>query len=81
MDRVTRAGETLHVTFSDADGCAFDAFQGRPGRLSRCGAVGMPDDGRERASIARLALDLLSNSAAEAATLHDARDGLLRPGG
>jgi hypothetical protein len=82
LGSVTRAGETLHVTFSDADGCAFDArFEGD--RVVFPGTV--PEACRklctERASIAGLTVDQLSNSAAEAATLRDARGRLLCPSG
>lgn len=79
---VTRVGETLHVAFSDAAGCGFDArFEGD--RIVFPGTV--PDACRmlcsQRASIAGLTVDQLSDSAAEAATLRDARGRLLCPSG
>ncbi|AOH84894.1 hypothetical protein AWL63_13930 [Sphingomonas panacis] len=80
LGSVTRAGETLHLDFSDADGCAFDArFEGD--RIVFPGSV--PEACRklcsERASIAGLAVDQLSDAASEAATLRDSRGRLLCP--
>lgn len=78
---VTRVGETLHVTLDTARtaaGCRFDArFEGDrivfPGRLpAGCQAVC-----QDRASIAGLALDRLSDAASEASTLRDPRGKLL----
>ena len=74
----TRAGETLHVRFDEADGCEFDArYEGDritfPGRL--------PDSCqklcRGRASFAALDGQLLSNSLAEASTLRGGKGKLL----
>jgi len=82
LGSIARAGETLHVTFSDAEGCAFDArFEGD--RIVFPGSV--PEPCRklctERASIAGLTVDQLSNAASEAATLRDSRGRLLCPSG
>lgn len=82
LGTVSRVGETLHVGFTDADGCSFDArFEGD--RVVFPGTV--PEPCRklcsQRASIAGLTVDQLSNSAAEAATLRDARGRLLCPSG
>ena len=82
LGTVSRVGETLHVGFSDVDGCNFDArFEGD--RIVFPGTV--PEACRklcsQRASIAGLTVDQLSNSAAEAATLRDARGRLLCPSG
>ncbi|MDF0488581.1 hypothetical protein PX554_10610 [Sphingomonas sp. H39-1-10] len=78
MGSVARDGETLHISFGDAEGCAFDArFEGD--RIVFPGSV--PDACRkfcsERASIAGLAVDQLSDAASEAATLRDSRGQLL----
>lgn len=82
LGSVTRAGETLHVDFGDAEGCTLDArFEGD--RIVFPGSV--PDACRklctERASIAGLTVDQLSNAASEAATLRDSRGRLLCPSG
>lgn len=82
LGTVTHAGETLHVDFSDAEGCDFDArFEGD--RIVFPGTV--PDACKtlcsQRASIAGLTVDQLSNSASEAATLRDSRGRLLCPSG
>ncbi|MDQ2877673.1 MAG: hypothetical protein M3R41_01175 [Pseudomonadota bacterium] len=78
---VTHDGEALHVVLDGADGCRFDArYEGDrivfPGRV--------PDACQKlctgRASFAALAVDRLSTSASEAATLQD-RDGRLLCGG
>lgn len=79
---VTRAGETLHVAFDPpstaAGGCSFDArFEGDrivfPGRVpDGCQALCT-----ERASIAGLTLDRLSESVSEASTLRDTRGKLV----
>jgi hypothetical protein len=78
---VTRDGETLHVTFDaprSSGSCRFDArFEGDrivfPGRLpNECQALC-----QDRASIAGLALDRLSDSTSEASTLRDPRGKLL----
>jgi hypothetical protein len=78
---VTRDGETLHVSFDaprSSSGCRFDArFEGDrivfPGRLPG----GCQTLCQDRASIAGLALDRLSDSASEAATLRGPRGKLL----
>lgn len=76
--KVTRVGETLHVTFDGDVGCTFDArFEGDrivfPGRV--------PDACEKlcsrRASIAALDVRRLSDSVAEASTLRDLRGRLL----
>lgn len=82
LGTVSRVGETLNVVFGDAAGCAFDArFEGDrivfPGTVPEaCHALCS-----QRASIAGLVVDQLSNAAAEAATLRDARGRLLCPSG
>lgn len=76
--KVTRVGETLHVAFDGASGCAFDArFEGDrivfPGRLpSGCERLCS-----QRASLAALDVRRLSDSIAEAKTLRNARGKLL----
>ena len=77
----TRAGETLHVTLTSAPGCSFDAqFEGDriaiPGRL--------PDACQkacsERASLAGLSVEKLSDSPSEAAALRDGKGKMLCAG-
>lgn len=80
LGTTSRVGETLHVAFSDAEGCHFDArFEGD--RIVFPGDV--PEPCRKlctkRASIAGLVVDQLSNAASEAATLRDSRGRLLCP--
>gem|GEM_PF-264713 len=74
----TRAGETLHVELSNASGCNFDArFEGDrivvPGRL--------PDACQkacsQRASLAGLSAERLSDSPSEAAALRDGKGKML----
>lgn len=74
----TRAGETLHVELTSAPGCAFDAqFEGD--RIAIPGAL--PDACQkactERASLAGLSVERISDSPADAATLRDGRGRLL----
>lgn len=74
----TRVGETLHVELTSAPGCAFDArFEGD--RIAVPGAL--PDACQkactERASLAGLSVERISDSPAEAATLRDGRGRLL----
>lgn len=75
---ITRVGETLHLSFPAADGCAFDArFDGDrivfPGRVpDGCARLCS-----RRASIAGLDVDQLSDSVSEASTLRDGRGRLL----
>ena len=80
---VTRAGEDLHIAFSGADGCDFDArFEGDrivfPGVLPKaCEKLCA-----QRASFAALDVRRLSDSISEASTLRDAKRRLLcNPGG
>ena len=74
----TRVGETLHLAFSAAPGCDFDArFDGDtvifPGNLpAACRKLC-----NSRASLAGLAVGRLSESVSEAATLRDAEKRLL----
>ncbi len=77
----TRAGETLHVELTSAPGCSFDArFEGDriaiPGRL--------PDACQkacsERASLAGLSAEKLSDSPSEAAALRDGKGKMLCSG-
>ncbi|CAN5344559.1 hypothetical protein BH10PSE15_BH10PSE15_00840 [soil metagenome] len=80
LGNITRVGETLHVALGDVEGCDFDArFEGD--RIVFPGSV--PEACRklcsQRASIAGLIVDQLSNSASEAATLRDSRGRLLCP--
>ena len=76
--KVTRVGETLHVAFDGANGCAFDArFEGDrivfPGRLpTACEKLCS-----QRASLAALDVRRLSDSVAEATTLRNSRGTLL----
>lgn len=78
---VSRSGDTLRVTLAaggDASGCSFDArFEGDrivfPARVPDACQKAC----RGRASIAALDVTRLSESAAEAATLRDARGRLL----
>jgi hypothetical protein len=74
----TRAGEVLHVTLTSAPGCSFDAqFEGDriaiPGRL--------PDACQkacsERASLAGLSVERLSDSPSEAAAMRDGKGKML----
>lgn len=78
--RVTRAGETLHLVFDAAQGCAFDArfegdrivFPGQlPGACSRL-CVG-------RATLAGMRVDRLSATITEATALRDRRGRALCP--
>ncbi|OYY71226.1 hypothetical protein [Sphingomonas sp. 28-63-12] len=80
---VTRVGEALHITFSRAEGCDFDArFEGDrivfPGRLPQaCEKLCA-----RRASFAALDVRRLSESLSEASTLRDTKGRLLcNPGG
>jgi hypothetical protein len=79
---VTRSGETLRLDFPDAAGCTFDVrFEGDrlvfPGRVpDACTKLCS-----QRASIAGLAVDRLSDSVSEASTLRDGRGRLLCPSG
>ena len=79
---VTRVGETLNVDFPIAPGCNFDArFEG-----DRIAFPGRVPDGcaklcSNRASLAALDVDRLSESVSEASTLRDAKGKLLCNGG
>lgn len=74
----TRVGETVHLDFTGAEGCSFDArFEGDrivfPGKLpDACQKVC-----QRRASMAGLDVARLSESVSEASTLRDARGRLL----
>ncbi|MDO7843006.1 hypothetical protein [Sphingomonas immobilis] len=79
---VTRTGETLRLDFPDAAGCGFDVrFEGDrlvfPGRVPEACAKLCS----QRASIAGLTVDRLSDSVSEASTLRDGRGRLLCPSG